>query len=134
MRRKRGNILIENVIFIILNLAFLTILVLFLIKQGAGAALLEQSYAKQIALIIDSAPPNSVIELNMEKGKKVAEKNGVSFENIVRIDGNKVVVKLSPDSQSSYSFFRSGGLENIYTSELKYYVFVTPKREVIANA
>ncbi len=39
--KKRGAILVENVVFLILNLLFLSILVLFLVKQGSGATVLE---------------------------------------------------------------------------------------------
>ncbi|GAJ02310.1 unnamed protein product [marine sediment metagenome] len=52
--KKRGTILAENIIFITLNILFLVILILFIWKQGAGAIVLEQSYAKQIALLVDS--------------------------------------------------------------------------------
>lgn len=101
----RGEILIENVIFILLNAIFLFILILFLIKQGQGAIVLEQIYAKEIALLIDSAKPEMLIKFDMEKGLKIAEKNGMDFEDIVRIDGNLVRVKLSQDSGYTYSFF-----------------------------
>jgi len=104
---KRATILVENVIFIVLNLLFLTILILFIAKQGAGAIVLEQSYAKQIALLIDSAQPGMFIELNMKKGKELAEKNGIDFAEAVRISGNTVIVKLSEQGGYSYSFFNN---------------------------
>ena len=104
-RDKRAKILMENIIFIILNLLFLTILILFLFKQGQGAVVLEQSYAKHIALVIDSAKPVMLIKINMDKGKELAEDNGVNFEEVVRINGNVVTVKLSEKGGYSYSFF-----------------------------
>ena len=67
---KRGTVLVENVIFIILNLLFLSILVLFLVKQGSGAIVLEQAYSKQISILIDSAKPPMEIQLDMEKGNE----------------------------------------------------------------
>ena len=70
--QKRGQILVENVIFIILNVIFLTILILFLIKQGSGAVLLEDSYSKEIALMVDSAKPGTIITVNLEKIKDVS--------------------------------------------------------------
>lgn len=130
--KKRGEILIENVVFIILNLAFLVILVLFLIKQGAGTTLLQESYAKQIALLIDGAPPNSILKLNMEKGKKISDKNEIPFDQIVNIQGNIVSVKLSSDSSSSYSFFKDVRIDNYYTDG-NYYIFSIPEEEVILN-
>lgn len=95
----------ENVIFIILNILFLAILILFLLRQGQGAVLLEQSYAKQIALLIDSAKPGMVIILDMSKAKELAEKNGLEFEEIVIKANNVITVKLSEEGGYSYSFF-----------------------------
>ena len=105
MRKKRGTILLENVIFIILNLVFLMILIVFLFRQGNGAIVLEQSYAKNIALLIDSAKPVMEMKLNMEDAMNLAEKNGVARDEIVKISGNIVTVKLSRDGGYSYSFF-----------------------------
>jgi hypothetical protein len=102
---KRGTILVENVIFIILNLIFLSILVLFLIKQGSGAIVLEQSYSKQIAMLVDSAKPVMLMKIDMEKGKKLAEKNGIDFNDVVNINENVIIVKLSEKGGYSYAFF-----------------------------
>lgn len=103
--KKRGEILVENVIFIVLNIIFVSILIFFLFKQGSGAILLEQTYSKQIALMIDSAKPAMEIKLNMEKAKEVAEENKLDFSEAVSIAGNVVNVKLSQKGGYEYSFF-----------------------------
>jgi hypothetical protein len=103
--KKKGTILVENIVFIILNLLFLSILVLFLVRQGSGAILLEQTYSKQIAMVIDSAKPDMIIKMDMYKGKKLAEKNGLDFNDAVKIEENTVIVKLSKKGGYSYSFF-----------------------------
>jgi len=109
MRKKKWKagktILLENTIFIILNLAFLTILVLFLLKQGSGVIVLEQSYAKNIALLIDEGKPITEMKLNMEDAMNLAEKNGVAREEIVKITDNIITVKLTPNGGYQYSFF-----------------------------
>lgn len=119
---KRGTILVENIIFIILNLVFIIILVLFIARQGEGAILVEQQYAKQIALLIDSAKPVSIIQLNMDEALEIAEKNKIPFDDVVSIKGNVVRVRLSDDSGYEYSFFnnvnviaREEGREGVYT-------------------
>lgn len=106
-KNKRGELLIENIIFIILNALFLTILVLFLIKQGAGVVLLEDGYAKQVALLVDSAKSGTIMKIDLEKGFKVAKDKGIPYEQIVQIDRNYVIVKLSEDSGFEYSFFNN---------------------------
>ena len=105
MINKRGEILVENVLFIVLNILFISLLIFFLFKQGSGAILLEQTYSKQIALMIDSAKPTMEIKLNMEKAQKIAEENKVDFGEAVNINGNLVKVKLSQKGGYEYSFF-----------------------------
>lgn len=107
LKNRKGAILVENVIFIILNILFITILALFLFRQGNGAVVLEQSYAKNIAFLIDSAKPVMEIKLNMEDAIGLAEKNGVNRDDIVKISGNVVLVKLSEKSGYQYSFFNN---------------------------
>ena len=106
MVNKRGNILTENVIFIALNFTFFAIMILFLTKQAGSAVLLEQAYAKQIALIIDSAKPGMEILIDIGDGaeadKEWFKKN---FAKSVTLDGNIVHVKLTNGNGYSYSFF-----------------------------
>lgn len=104
-KNRRGTLLIENVLYIILNGVFLFALALFLIKQGSGAIVLEQAYSKEIALIADSAQPLMLIKIDMDKGKKLAEENGIDFKEVVKIEGNIVKIKLSSNGGYSYAFF-----------------------------
>ena len=107
MKNKRGVLLVENIIFLILNILFISILLLFLFRQGSGAIVLEQSYAKNIALLIDSSKPVTEMILNMKEGFILAEKNGLQREDIVKIDSNRniVTVRLSDKGGYEYSFF-----------------------------
>lgn len=110
-KSKKGDILIENVVFILLNAVFIFVLILFLIKQGQGAIILEQTYAKEIALLADSAKPGMQIRVDMEKGMKIAEKNKFDFRRIVNVNGNVVQVKLNDDTGYTYSFFNDVNLQ-----------------------
>jgi len=106
IKAKKGDeILLENVIFLILNLAFFSFVIWFLLRQGSGAIILEQSYAKNIVLLIDSAKPTTEITLNMEDAFDLAEENGIDRKDIVKITGNLVSVKLSKNGGYAYSFF-----------------------------
>ena len=112
-RDKRGELLVGNIIFIVLNLMFLGILFLFISQQGSGLILLEQSYAKQIALTFDMAKPGMSVFLDFEKGFEEAESNfgpNYDIKDLVRISGNIVTVKLDKDENRqgySYSFFNN---------------------------
>ncbi len=106
-RNRSGVILVENIIFLILNILFISILLLFLFRQGSGAIVLEQSYAKNIALLIDSARPVTEMELNMKEGFVLAEKNGIERKDIVTVNENIITVKLSDKGGYEYSFFNN---------------------------
>jgi len=129
---KRGTLLIENVIFIILNLLFLTVLVLFLMKSGSGAIVLEQTYSKQIAVLVDSAKPGMLIKIDMEKGKELAEDNGIDFRDVINVEGNIVTVKLSESGGYSYSFFNDVDVKPYPDDEEEYdymYVFTINEKK-----
>ncbi len=127
---KKGNILAENIIFIVLNLVFLAILILFLFLKTGSAAVIEEKYAKQIALALDSAEPGMVIRINMEDAVNTAEKEGIEPRSIVSINENVVNVKLRDKGGYSYSFFNDikfDGIQSNYyfnTETQKGFVFV----------
>jgi hypothetical protein len=117
-RDKKGELLVGNIIFIILNLMFLTILMLFISQQGNGLIVLEQSYAKEVALVIDSAKPGMSVFLDFEEGfNQIKDSfgkdytiNDESIKKFIRIDGNMITVKLDDNDRRkgySYSFFNN---------------------------
>ncbi|MBI2044059.1 hypothetical protein HYT24_01720 [Candidatus Pacearchaeota archaeon] len=130
MMKRNGQILTETVVFITLNLIFLTILMLFVLSKTGNEAFYEEKYSKQIALMIDSAKPGMIIHLNMEDAMNLASKNKVPIENVVSINGNLVTVKLSDKSSQSYSFFNDVSVSAPYlNSEHTGYVFVINPNE-----
>ncbi len=103
--QKRGNIVMENLVFIILNLVFFSILVLFIFTKMSSPFVLEERNAKSLALMIDSAKPGTKIKMDFEDQIKIAEKNNVEKNNLVNIVGNVVNVNLAGKKGYSYSFF-----------------------------
>lgn len=125
---KKAELLVENIIFIALNVLFMIILILFLLKQGQGAVLLEQSHAKQIALLIDSANPSEngiELRVNMDKAFKLAEENGIKESEIVKINNNVVKVQLNQDGGYVYSFFNDVDARAFPDSENKGIYIIT---------
>ncbi len=124
-KKKKANILTENILFIILVLAFFTILVLFLVSKTGSAAVLEEKYAKQIALIIDAAEPGMEIHLNMKDAIKKAGKANWDLNEIVSIQDNVVHVRLREKGGYSYSFFNDvSASANFDTTNNQEYFFV----------
>ncbi len=130
MFKKRGNILTENVIFIILNVLFLSILIAFLFVKANGAATLEEKYAKEVALAIDNAQPGMTINISMSDAVQAAKKNGVGANKIVTINGNIVNVDLQGKGGYSYSFFNNinfDGVNNRYYMDNQNLILIISK-------
>ncbi len=130
IKEKKANILTENIIFIVLNITFIAILMIFLFSKAGSAAVLEEKYAKQIALMIDAAEPGMTIHLNMEDTINTATKENFPLSQIVKINGNVVTVQLREKGGYSYSFFNKlnfdGTTSNYFfdTDTKKGFVFV----------
>ena len=131
IKGKRGDILIGDVIFIVLNLVFLTILILFVVTKTNDAARLEEIYAKQIALMIDSAKPGMILYLDMEDAIEEAIDENQNIATIASIEGNVVTVKLRDKGGYSYSFFNDANVSidlDTLSNEQEYVIKVNEKR------
>ncbi|MFH1307453.1 MAG: serine protease [archaeon] len=120
MKRGSSEDLLYRIIFLILVALFLGVLFYFMAGAFSGALTLEKSYAKQIALIIDSAEPGAEFSINFEKGNYLARARGIEPE--ISIIGNKVNVKLSNGKGYSYDFFNDVKAELTYKDRSKYYL------------
>lgn len=110
VRNKKGVELLHNVIiFILLNVIFFAALFYFVSRAGTGAGLVEQVYAKQIALLIDQAKSGTVIEIDVSEIYDFADKNGFTRTETVKIDSeeNIVTVRVTEGKGYSYGFFSS---------------------------
>ncbi|MEX0920534.1 MAG: hypothetical protein WDZ69_03070 [Candidatus Pacearchaeota archaeon] len=126
---KKGNILTENIIFLILNIVFISILVLFVFSKMGGAAVLEEKHAKQIALIVDSAEPYTIVSLDMEDAIEIAEDENRNLDEVVMVRDNVVTVQLREDGGYSYSFFNDVNVTvNLDTNTNKEYVIHIDKK------
>jgi len=121
LKNKKAEILTENIVFIVLNVTFFSVMILFVYLQGSSVHLKEEETAKQIALLIDAAKPQTTIEINLGNFFAKAEKEGVSKENSIRIDNdnNLVIVRGSEKSFYEYSYFNNVNVEyNLKENEL----------------
>ena len=105
--KKADTVVLETTIFIVLNIVFIALLLIFVYTSKEGAFIYEQIYAKQIALLIDNAKPDMTIGLNMENAIKIAKKNNQDLDKIVSISNNenKVIISLSSRGGHSFQYF-----------------------------
>lgn len=107
VRDKRAiNLLSGVVIFIILNVIFISALFFFVARAGKNVSLYEQIYAKQIVLVIDGAKPGTSIEIDVSELYEIARKNKFRG-NIVNVDysNNEIFVRLEEGKGYGFKYF-----------------------------
>jgi len=101
IRGRKGEDIFPNVIFIVINLLFFSILLIFIFNASTGAFIYEQAYAKQIALLIDYSTPKTDIKIDLSKAIEVAGKNE-KVGDLVVIDNEKKEVLVSLTNRRVY--------------------------------
>lgn len=98
---KRGSgeeISWPEIVFLVLLLAFIAVFFIFVKNSLSGALIEEEVYAKKIALLLDSAQPNTTILLEVSELNRLAMKSGKkegSFRDIFKIDKQSNLVQVS---------------------------------------
>ncbi|MEM3405541.1 MAG: hypothetical protein QW117_01040 [Candidatus Pacearchaeota archaeon] len=109
MNKKGQQLLEENIIFLILNMIIFVTLLIFVYNSSNGKLIDEQYYAKEIALLINSAEPNTTIYFDLsylyKKYEKEIEKGILKKENLIKINNEKGIVYFSLNPQTYYSYY-----------------------------
>ena len=107
-KNKKGmDVLHGAIIFVVLNIIFFAVMFFFVARAGSEATIVEQRYAKRIALIIDQAKPGTNISLDLQEVYFLADKNDVDRLNTIKIDNenNEVIVQVDVGKGYKYNFF-----------------------------
>ncbi len=105
-----GDVLIDNLIYLILLVIFIAGVIAFIYSNMNGANVWGDYYVKQVVGIVDLAKPGDVIIIDVQKATEIAKKNKVfDFEEIFRFDNMKseVCVKLSQGRINCFNFFNN---------------------------
>lgn len=105
LKNKRAETgLFETIVFLILNLVFFVVMLLFVHSSGDREFVYEQTLAKEVALIIDNAKPNTIISLDINKYAELAEKNKQPLEKIIQLNKGENSVEVSLKQKGGYSY------------------------------
>lgn len=120
LNKKGMDISYYTVIFLTLNVVFISIMMYFVSSSSNNAFFYEQVYAKEIALFLDSAKPGMEIVLNFEKGFDIANKNN-KHSSLVQIDEEKNEVSVSLKDRGGYTmtYFTNYSITLIENSQQK---------------
>jgi hypothetical protein len=102
-----GDILKDNVIFLILLALYVVGIGLHIAQQEDGAGVWENYYSKEIVKFVNFAEVGDEICLDVNEGVKIAINNEVSKSQIFSADNrkNEICVKLSQGRKSCFSYF-----------------------------
>ncbi len=123
-KNKKGEgdeILYPLIIRIIAYIVFFSVISIFVYKSASGALVYEQSYAKDIALLLDKSKSGTTITYDISKGIEIGQKNGKLGQNIIDINSQEgyVDVRLSTRGGYRYYFFSNYNIEKIINEETK---------------
>lgn len=114
---QRGTILISEVIFLILAIAFIAILFIFIARQSSNTSVIEEQAAKQIALAIDAA--HSGMQITIHAGNILKQREEVFLGEPIIIDSqlHNVRVQLSERGGFSYGYFSDASVTGTVKGE-----------------
>lgn len=110
VKGKKGETqLMETVIFVVLNVVFAIVLSVFIFRAAYNAQIYEQSYSKEIALLIDGAKPNTNITLGMfdaiDNYKKYHKQfTGDAIGEIVQLDKQNHLIRINIADKNGYYY------------------------------
>lgn len=113
-----------TVIFIVLNLLFISLMFVGLTRFSSGAAAYEEAYSKKIALLLDYSKPGMELQLKMTKPLEICKKNNCDIPGMIKIKDGKVVVTLSSTRGYAYYTFKDytydiSHKEDVWTIKIK---------------
>jgi len=103
-----GDIMMDNVIYLILLIIFFAGMFTFVNSKTGGASFWEDYYAKEITRVVDSSMPGDIIYLDVQKATEIAQGNKITnFEDMFKFNNleNEVCVKLSRGRASCFNYF-----------------------------
>lgn len=102
MNKKGMDTSYHAVIFLILNVLFISIMMIFVSSSRNNSLFYEQIYAKEIALFLDSAKPGMEMILDFEEGFEIAKSNGIE-SGLVNIDEEKGEIHVALKKEGGYN-------------------------------
>lgn len=130
MNKKGMDVSYSAIIFLTLNIIFISIMIVFVSSSGNNSLLHEQIYAKEIALFLDSAKPGMEILLNFDKGFEIAKGNNREV-NLVKIDeeNNEVQVSLRSSGGYNMTYFTNYNVTLVENSKQKWIYLKVEKND-----
>jgi hypothetical protein len=107
MNKRGQDLVLPIVIFLILNIAFFTLMLVFVQRVSSNAIVYEEIYAKKIGLILNRAEPGMSLQIDVTPIIKIALKNGIQtkdMQEVIKIDTEKGIVTVMARKEGGFSY------------------------------
>jgi hypothetical protein len=104
LKKNKNGVVMGAVLFILLNIMFFSMALLFVRDRTGGDEVKEKILAKEIALFINSAEPETLILFDIQEYRDIASENRIPDERMIKIEDGKVIVALK-GTEFSYPYF-----------------------------
>lgn len=104
-KKGKENVMLSNIIFIVVNVLFLSMLMLGVSRMVDTSKVIEQSYAKQVGLMMNAAEGGTNIEIDASDLIDSAIKNNVRAGVTIDCEQNVVLVRASRSGTYRYRFY-----------------------------
>ncbi len=114
LRGKRGKMVVEEIVMLVLTLLVFGILFLFVARAATGHLVYEEAYAKKVALFLDNSRSEMTIKFYAGDAINVAKKNKITnLDEIIKLNssGGKVYVDLSGSGGYVHRYFSDSVVE-----------------------
>ena len=81
-KAKIGDIMMDNVIYLILLIIFFAGMFAFVNSKMGGASFWEDYYAKEITRVVDSSMPGDIIYMDVQRATEIAQGNKITNPKI----------------------------------------------------
>ncbi len=113
MEKRAEAGLLETIVFLILNIIFFGVMMVFAYNSGSQSFIYEQAYAKQLALLVDNSKPDMVVMMNIEELIPIALKKNKDINKVFSVDEktNEIRVNLNPRGGYGYKYFSDNSVK-----------------------
>ncbi len=139
--KKRGesDISMGTVIFLILNLLFFSIILIFIMTSSNNITFYEDVYSKQVALLIDSSRPGTRIILSnsdfLDIFSRDIEKENIKRDNFFSVsqENKRVTFKFKESAFSGFAYYFFSDIFLEYNTRVGMILLNMDKSEQLEN-
>jgi hypothetical protein len=107
LNKKGADLAFPIIIFLVLNIIFFTMMMLFVQRVSSNALVYEEAYSKKIGLMLNRAEPGMNLTIDVTELVEVALKNGIKLNEtstLITINTEEGIVFVKAKKEGGFNF------------------------------